>query len=114
MLNRGSVTLELFANDGAHLMPWLRERLGEQELIWCARATAAEACEAVISVKHWDEGTNQGLFAGQALTAVMQHLEALGGRIDGVQAVSASRLPADCPAHLTTRVLLAREARRLR
>ncbi len=86
----------------------------EQVLIWCSRATAAEACEAVISVKHWDEGTNQGLFAGQALTAVMQHLEALGGRIDGVQAVPASQLPADCPAHLTTRVLLAREARRLR
>jgi len=129
LLNRGSPWLVRIMNRGEKvgwmpnwtdllpedfdLVPGVREHMGEQTAFLAARPVEPGVSDFVISVEQSVSGTNQRVFAEKALEAIAKTLESRGVVLDQVHAVKSNQLEEACPLHQVTRVLVAKEAKKL-
>ena len=103
---------DLFPEDFS-LIPGLREHMGEQYAILAARPLEPALSDVVISVEQRYESANKNLFAEKALEVVVKAVEAQGHRVEQMYAVKPKDLEQACPLNRETRVLVAKEAKRL-
>lgn len=103
---------DLFPEEFA-LIPGIREHMGEQYAILAARPLEPALSDVVISVEQRYESANESLFAKKALEVVVKAVEAQGHRVEQMCAVKPKDLEQTCPLNRETRVLVAKEAKRL-
>ena len=97
-----------------NLIPGIREHMGEQRVILAARPLEPALTDFIISIEQRSETTNKTLFAEKALEAVVKALEAQGHRVEQMHAVKPKDLEQACPLNRNTRVLVEKQAKRLR
>ena len=97
---------DLFPED-FNLIPGIREHMGEQYVILAARPLEPALSDVVISIEQRYESANKNRF-------VVKAVETQGHRVEQMYAVKPKDLEQACPLNRETRVLVEKEAKRLK
>lgn len=109
--NLANFVVDLVVDDPGDHIPGLRENLGLQIVMLAVRELEPGVLDFVLSVEQRYQGQSQRTFAAQILEYITQALTAKGLLFDPPHPVKPKHLEDTCPANLTTRMLLSREAR---